>query len=120
MVATDAACATRLHDLTWQCQAGDFTALRHLLAAQGRKVTVEGRLLTVQGPPMTVALLAGSDPLCCFTQCMFALFGEAWPLLSITREALIQVHQTWHAATQAHRRAKRTRQKTSSHERHDQ
>lgn len=108
MLATGHACATRLHALTWQCQAGDFTAIRRLLEAQGRHVTLDGPQLTVQGPPMTVVMTAGSDPLCCFTQLMFALFGESWPSLPLTREALNQVKKTWHVATRAQCLAKRT------------
>ena len=110
MLATDTACAARLHDLVWQCQAGDFAALRLILDAQGRQATLDGPQLTVLGPPMTVGVLAGSDPLCCFTQVMFALFGELWSLSAITREALRQVKRTWQTATQAQRTAKRARQ----------
>ena len=113
MLATDTACAQRLHDLVWQCQAGDFAALRRILDAQGRQTTLDGPQMTVQGPPMTVAILAGSDPLCCFTQVMFALFGELWALSAITREALGQVKKTWHTATQIQHRAKRTRQEST-------
>ena len=111
MLVTDAACATRLHDLTWECQAGDFTALRRLLEAQGRHVTLDGRQLTIQGPPMTVAILAGSDPIACFALLAFALFGACWPSLSLTRDALAQVQMTWQRQIRTHRVAKRAASK---------
>jgi hypothetical protein len=109
MLATDTQCAQRLHDLAWQCQRGDFAALRRLLAAQGRQVTVDasGLQLTVQGPPCTVGILAGSDPLSCFIQVAFALFGAWWPFVPCVRQAMAQVKTTWHAQTQARRQAPR-------------
>jgi hypothetical protein len=109
MLATDAQCAQRLHDLAWQCQRGDFAALTRLLEAQGRHVTVqeEGLTLIVQGPPCTVGILAGSDPLSCFVQVATALFGSWWPFLPFVRQSMEQLKTTWRAQTRARRQARR-------------
>ena len=106
MLATHTACATRLADLTWQCQRGEFAALTCLLEAQGRRVTRDGPQLTVHGPTMTVTILAGSDPLTCFVQMAFALFGARWAEFPLVRDAMQDVMKTWHRATRAHRKVK--------------
>ena len=108
-LVTDAACAQRLHDLAWQCQRGEFAAVRRLLEAQGRHVMVdgEGQQLTVQGPPCTVGILAGTDPLSCYHMLVFALFGMWWPYIEAARQGCELLKKTWQAQMRERRRATR-------------